>query len=217
MRPGAEPGGRSTVLEMAQRPRSMIHTRARSASTMAANWPAPAICTVPPEICSACCCCPGLLLTKRGGPLPEVGAGSGPQVLKDPTTARTAARRTIATPPRLKRHLRPLRVPSAMPPCLTARYTAVVTGPFISNEQVARARELARDITDPIFAMIDRHTTVSVERTVLRWFGVDGTGAMGAPLVNLMVDRLHAAQVLNKGAAYWYGRALRMGAKSPLE
>jgi beta-lysine 5,6-aminomutase alpha subunit len=82
---------------------------------------------------------------------------------------------------------------------------------------VARARELARDITDPIFALIDRHTTVSVERTVLRWFGVDGTGAMGAPLVNLMVDRLHEAKVLHRGAAYWYGRALRMGAKSPLE
>jgi beta-lysine 5,6-aminomutase alpha subunit len=92
-----------------------------------------------------------------------------------------------------------------------------VTGPFITNEQVGQARELARDITDPIFALIDRHTTVSVERTVLRWFGVDGTGAMGAPLVNLMVDRLHEAKVLNRGAAYWYGRALRMGAKSPLE
>src|SRR3954468_23208863 len=90
-------------------------------------------------------------------------------------------------------------------------------GPFISDEQVARARELAREITGPIFDLIDRNTTVSVERTVLRWFGVEGVGAMGAPLVNLMVDRLHQAGVLGRGAAYWYGRALRMGAKSPLE
>ena len=37
------------------------------------------------------------------------------------------------------------------------------------------------------------------------------------PLANLMVDRLQGAGVLNRGAAYWYGRALRMGAKSPLE
>src|SRR4051812_48573583 len=90
-------------------------------------------------------------------------------------------------------------------------------GPFISDEQIARARQLAREITDPIFSLIDRNTTVSVERTVLRWFGVDGVGAMGAPLVNLMVDRLHGAGVLHKGAAYWYGRALRLGAKSPLD
>ncbi|MBK7858791.1 MAG: lysine 5,6-aminomutase subunit alpha [Archangiaceae bacterium] len=90
-------------------------------------------------------------------------------------------------------------------------------GPFISDEQVAHARALAKDITEPIFQLIDQNTTVSVERTVLRWFGVDGVGAMGAPLVNLMVDRLHAAGVLGQGAAYWYGRALKLGARSPLE
>ncbi|MBX7113434.1 MAG: lysine 5,6-aminomutase subunit alpha [Myxococcaceae bacterium] len=90
-------------------------------------------------------------------------------------------------------------------------------GVFISDEQVARARQLALDITAPIFSLIDKNTTVSIERTVLRWFGVDGTGAMGAPLVNLMVDRLQQAGVLNKGAAYWYGRALRAGAQSPLD
>lgn len=90
-------------------------------------------------------------------------------------------------------------------------------GLFVTDEQVAHARALAREITDPIFDLIARNTTVSVERTVLRWFGVDGVGQLGAPLVNLMVDRLKAAGVLNKGAAYWYGRALRMGATSPLD
>ena len=69
----------------------------------------------------------------------------------------------------------------------------------------------------PIFDLIERHTTVSVERTVLRWFGVDGVGQLGAPLVNLMVDRLQSAGVLAKGAAYWYGRALKLGARSPLD
>lgn len=92
-----------------------------------------------------------------------------------------------------------------------------MSGLFISDDQIAHARALARDITDPIFDLIAKNTTVSVERTVLRWFGVDGVGNLGAPLVNLMVDRLKAAGVLNKGAAYWYGRALRMGATSPLD
>jgi beta-lysine 5,6-aminomutase alpha subunit len=88
---------------------------------------------------------------------------------------------------------------------------------FVSDEQVAHARRLAQEITDPIFELIGKHTTVSVERTVLRWFGVDGVGNLGAPLVNLMIDRLKEAGVLNRGAAYWYGRALRMGATSPLD
>ncbi|GMU62216.1 MAG: hypothetical protein AMXMBFR34_39790 [Myxococcaceae bacterium] len=92
-----------------------------------------------------------------------------------------------------------------------------MSGLFVTDEQVAHARALAREITEPIFELIGRNTTVSVERTVLRWFGVDGVGNLGAPLVNLMVDRLQAAGVLNRGAAFWYGRALRMGATSPLD
>ncbi len=92
-----------------------------------------------------------------------------------------------------------------------------MSGLFVSDEQIAEARQLAAEITEPIFELISRNTTISVERTVLRWFGVDGTGSLGAPLVNLMCDRLKEAGVLNRGAAYWYGRALRMGASSPLD
>ncbi|HLM43820.1 MAG TPA: lysine 5,6-aminomutase subunit alpha, partial [Myxococcaceae bacterium] len=90
-------------------------------------------------------------------------------------------------------------------------------GPFIEDVQIARARKLAEDITEPIFELIRRNTTVSIERTVLRFFGISDAGPGGVPLANLMVDRLKAAGVLNRGAAYWYGRALQMGARSPLE
>ncbi|MFL5351311.1 lysine 5,6-aminomutase subunit alpha [Archangium sp.] len=90
-------------------------------------------------------------------------------------------------------------------------------GPFIEDARLTQARKLAEDITEPIFELIRRHTTVSVERTVLRFFGIADAGPGGVPLANLMVDRLKAAGVLNRGAAYWYGRALQMGARSPLE
>lgn len=90
-------------------------------------------------------------------------------------------------------------------------------GSFITDEQIAHARELAQEITDPIFDLIRRNTTTSVERTVLRFFGISGAGHDGIPLANLMVDKLKAAGVLNRGAAYWYGRALQLGARSPLE
>jgi len=90
-------------------------------------------------------------------------------------------------------------------------------GPFIEDSQIERARTLAQEITAPVMDLIRRHTTVSTERTVLRLFGLHDAGARGVPLVNLMVDRLHEAKVLSKGAAYWYGRALQLGARSPLE
>ena len=90
-------------------------------------------------------------------------------------------------------------------------------GPFITDAQIDQARALAQQIIEPVFHLIARNTTVSVERTVLRLLGIDGVGTEGAPLSNLMVDKLKDAGVLGRGAAYWYGRALLLGARSPLE
>src|SRR2546426_1224638 len=80
---------------------------------------------------------------------------------------------------------------------------------FVDAEKIARARELARSAAKGVQAFIDRHTTVSIERTVLRLLGISGAGTRGAPLANLIVDRLRDAGVLHRGAAYWLGRALR--------
>jgi beta-lysine 5,6-aminomutase alpha subunit len=89
---------------------------------------------------------------------------------------------------------------------------------YLDPAQVDRCRQLARRVVDGVFAFIDHHTTVSIERTVLRLFGVSGASARGVPLCNLMVDRIHQAGALGRGAAYWYGRALRSGAVgSPLD
>ena len=92
-----------------------------------------------------------------------------------------------------------------------------MSGPFIDDARIAEARKLADEIVNPIFDLIQHNTTVSNERTVLRFFGLSDAGARGVPLANLMVDKLKAAGVLNRGAAYWYGRALQLGARSPLE
>jgi beta-lysine 5,6-aminomutase alpha subunit len=88
---------------------------------------------------------------------------------------------------------------------------------FVDPKDVARARALARAAALEVQAFIDRHTTVAIERTVLRLLGVGGAGSRGAPLANLMVDRLRDAGVLGKGAAYWLARALpHSPAKDPL-
>jgi beta-lysine 5,6-aminomutase alpha subunit len=90
---------------------------------------------------------------------------------------------------------------------------------YLDPKQIERCRGLAGRVVQGVFDFIDHHSTVSIERTVLRLFGIAGAGPRGVPLCNLMVDRLHQVPgALEKGAAYWYGRALRSGrAGSPLE
>src|SRR5437764_2071172 len=88
---------------------------------------------------------------------------------------------------------------------------------FVEKEKIAKARDLARSAANGVQAFIGRHTTVSIERTVLRLLGISGAGTRGAPLANLIVDKLRDAKVLGRGAAYWLARALRAApGKDPL-
>src|SRR4051812_5740260 len=80
---------------------------------------------------------------------------------------------------------------------------------FVEAEKIAHARELAQSAARGVQAFIDRHTTVAIERTVLRLLGIGAAGTRGAPPANLIVDRLAEAKVLHKGAAYWLGGALK--------
>jgi beta-lysine 5,6-aminomutase alpha subunit len=87
---------------------------------------------------------------------------------------------------------------------------------YLDPAQVDRCRALASDVFRQVYDFIARHSTVSIERTVLRLLGLSGAGARGVPLCNLMVDRIKQGGGLEKGAAYWYGRALMAGeATSP--
>jgi beta-lysine 5,6-aminomutase alpha subunit len=73
---------------------------------------------------------------------------------------------------------------------------------------VARCRELAASIASDVQTYIDAHTTVGVERVVLRALGVVGVDDQGVPLVNTLVDRLKAAGALKYGACYAIGNTL---------
>ena len=87
----------------------------------------------------------------------------------------------------------------------------------VDEKKVDACRALAAAIADDVQKYIDAHTSVGVERTMLRAYGVDGTDDQGAPLVNLAVDRYHKAGLLDRGIAYWLGRALAAGAGSVQE
>jgi beta-lysine 5,6-aminomutase alpha subunit len=80
--------------------------------------------------------------------------------------------------------------------------------------KVARCRELAAAIAADVQRYIDLHTTVGVERTVLRAYGAEGVDDQGVPLVNIAVDRYRGAGLLGRGIAFFLGRALLAGAGS---
>jgi beta-lysine 5,6-aminomutase alpha subunit len=71
----------------------------------------------------------------------------------------------------------------------------------IDPEQVALARQLARRAGQPIVDMAKAHTTVSVERAVLRLAGLAGADPDGMPLVNRLVDAVRAQTGLQDGVA----------------
>ncbi|MDG4766203.1 lysine 5,6-aminomutase subunit alpha [Solwaraspora sp. WMMD406] len=66
---------------------------------------------------------------------------------------------------------------------------------------VGRARELAARVGEPVVALACSHTTVSVERAVLRLMGVVGADAEGIPWVNRLVDVVAGQVGLAHGVA----------------
>jgi beta-lysine 5,6-aminomutase alpha subunit len=81
----------------------------------------------------------------------------------------------------------------------------------MDEKKVGRCRELAAAVADDVQRYIDGHTSVGVERVILRSYGVDGVDDQGAPLVNLVVDRYAKAGLLGRGISYFLGRQLLAG------
>ena len=73
---------------------------------------------------------------------------------------------------------------------------------------VEEARVSARKIAEEMQTFIDRHSTVSVERTVCRLLGIDGINEFDVPLPNVVVDNIQKGNGLTLGAALYLGNAI---------
>ena len=80
---------------------------------------------------------------------------------------------------------------------MTARSSKLGLDP----EVVRTARDLARIAGQPIVDMARSHSTVSVERAVLRLAGLDGADDGGMPWVNRLVDAVRETSGLEHGVA----------------
>ena len=72
----------------------------------------------------------------------------------------------------------------------------------LDRDKIDQCRNVAARIVTPVQKYIDRHSTTSSERAVLRFMGVEGAH-QEMPHVNLIVDRLDKDR-LRKGIA-WSG------------
>src|SRR6266516_6093754 len=71
----------------------------------------------------------------------------------------------------------------------------------LDPKQVRLARQVARRAGKPVVDLARSHTTVSVERAVLRLAGITGADPDGIPWVNRLVDAVVADVGLGHGVA----------------
>lgn len=79
----------------------------------------------------------------------------------------------------------------------------------LSQNQIKSCRNYASKIADDVQNFIDGHTTLSVERTVLRLLGVDGVDDFSVPLPNKMVDDVVQNGDISKGISVYIASALK--------
>lgn len=79
---------------------------------------------------------------------------------------------------------------------------------LLREENVTAARESAGKIADDIYSFIEKRSTVSIERTLLRLIGIDGVNEDEVPFANVIIDQLMERKLLNEGALYWVTRAM---------
>jgi len=73
----------------------------------------------------------------------------------------------------------------------------------IEKARIDEAKRYAREITESFKDLLENYSSVTIERTVVRLFGIDGALPNGEPLPNVVVEHLQTRNALERGAAYW--------------
>jgi beta-lysine 5,6-aminomutase alpha subunit len=78
----------------------------------------------------------------------------------------------------------------------------------LDEDQVLRVKKLAKEIADDTQKLIDVHSSVSTERTILRLIGVDGCAEDELPFPNRIIDLLIEENLLEDGISKPFAAAL---------
>jgi len=78
----------------------------------------------------------------------------------------------------------------------------------LNFDLVEDARKIAKNIAINTQKFINKHSTTSIERTICRLLGIDGTDEFGVPFPNIIVDHVIKKGQINKGVALYLGNAI---------
>ncbi|MBU0991338.1 MAG: lysine 5,6-aminomutase subunit alpha [Proteobacteria bacterium] len=84
----------------------------------------------------------------------------------------------------------------------------------INSRQVSRMKKLATEISSDVQELISRHSSVSIERTILRLYGVDGVDEDGTPIPNLVADRVKEKEGIENGISHFFAKTMAKTGKS---
>jgi beta-lysine 5,6-aminomutase alpha subunit len=81
------------------------------------------------------------------------------------------------------------------------------------NQSLAnKCRKVATIIASDLHEFVDTHTSVGIERAILRLFGIEGVytaeDGRDVPLVNIFIDKFKEADGLSFGVSGWLGNAM---------
>lgn len=79
----------------------------------------------------------------------------------------------------------------------------------LDKDKIVEARKLATTISEQTQEFIDIHTTVTVERTVVRILGIDGVDEFDVPIPNVLVSQLQKSNKLGNGVSSYIAAALK--------
>ncbi len=78
----------------------------------------------------------------------------------------------------------------------------------LDQNQIERVKAIALEIAESVQEYIVNYSSDSVERTVLRLYGVDGVNEDGTPLPNRVVEKAREAGILEHGISPWFAKAM---------
>ena len=87
----------------------------------------------------------------------------------------------------------------------------------LNQTQIQECRIYAKKVADDVQNFIQKHTTVAVERTILRLLMIDGVNDFGAPLVNAVIDHIEKDADLSKGVCHYVSYAIHETKNTPQE
>ncbi|NMB03653.1 MAG: D-lysine 5,6-aminomutase subunit alpha [Tissierellia bacterium] len=87
----------------------------------------------------------------------------------------------------------------------------------LDQQKIQEARDLAAAIAEDTQRFVEAHTTVTVERTICRLFGIDGIDDNGVPLPNVLIDHLVEKNGLSSGISYYLANAMLVTSNTPQE